>query len=135
MLQAALSAAERAEAAAQGSSEHASRALGAAQATARALLTSKRAECEAAEILEKTKNPKDADPVAADLLRVCLIASLGHLLASACCQHIAVMTQCALWQSAQLCLAMNPYALTTMHFACAFSANLLTQTFPCFCTP
>ena len=75
MCQAALAAAEQAEAAAQSSSEQASRALGAAQATARAMLVSKRAECEAAEMLEKTKNPKDADPVAAEMIRVCTCLS------------------------------------------------------------
>ena len=37
---------------------------------ARALLASKRAEIEAADLLEKPKNPKDADPAAADLLKV-----------------------------------------------------------------
>ena len=45
----------------------------AAQGAARALLASKRAEIEAADMLEKTKNPKDADPAAAELLKVCLL--------------------------------------------------------------
>ena len=37
---------------------------------ARALLVSKRAEIEAADMLEKPKNPKEADPAAAELLKV-----------------------------------------------------------------
>ena len=61
---------ERAEAAAQASSQQAGQAQAAAQAAARALLASKRAECEAADMLEKTNNPKDADPAAAELLKV-----------------------------------------------------------------
>lgn len=92
MQQAALAAAEQAETAAQDSSEQASRALGSAQATARALLTSKRAECEASEMLERTKNPKDADPVAAELLRVCVLTSMYRQLL--CGQFVCVWRLC-----------------------------------------
>lgn len=97
--QAALAAAEQAEAAAQSSSEQASRALGAAQATARAMLVSKRAEVEAAEMLEKTKNPKDADPVAAEMIRVCTcltsLAITCHLFGAYSCvtlETVVVLT-------------------------------------------
>ena len=70
MLQAAAAAAEQAQAAAEGSAVQAGQAQQAAQGVARALLASKRAEIEAADLLEKPKNPKDADPAAADLLKV-----------------------------------------------------------------
>ena len=70
-VQAAAAAAEQAEAAAQASAVQAGQAEQAAQAVARALLVSKRAEIEAADMLEKPKNPKEADPVAAELLKVC----------------------------------------------------------------
>lgn len=69
-MQAAAAAAQQAEAAAQASAVQAQQAEQAAQAVARALLVSKRAEIEAADMLEKPKNPKDADPAAADLLKV-----------------------------------------------------------------
>lgn len=71
VLQAAAAAAQQAEAAAQASAVQAGQAEQAAQAVARALLLSKRAEIEAADMLEKPKNPKEADPVAAELLKVC----------------------------------------------------------------
>ena len=53
-----------------GGAAQAGQAQEAAQAVARSLLASKRAEIEAADLLEKPKNPKDADPAAADLLKV-----------------------------------------------------------------
>ena len=73
----------------------------AAQGAARALLASKRAEIEAADMLEKTKNPKDADPAAADLLKVCLLlcphtlTAGNHLdsLPPARCRHSLVNMQ------------------------------------------
>ena len=69
-LQAAAAAAERARAAAEAARAQADSAQAIAAAVARELLTSKRAEIEAAEMLEKTKNPKDADPAAAEILKV-----------------------------------------------------------------
>ncbi len=72
MWQAASGAAQQAQAAAEASAVQAGQAQQAAQGAARALLASKRAEIEAADMLEKTKNPKDADPAAADLLKVSL---------------------------------------------------------------
>lgn len=75
MLQAAAAAAEQAEAAAQAGAQQAGQAEQAAQAVAQALLVSKRAEIEAADMLEKPKNPKDADPAAADLLKVSHLTS------------------------------------------------------------
>lgn len=70
LLQAAAAAAEQAQQAAESSAVQALQAQQAAQGVARALLASKRAEIEAADMLEKPKNPKDADPAAADLLKV-----------------------------------------------------------------
>lgn len=69
-VQAAAAAAQQAEAAAQASGVQAGQAQQAAQAVALALLLTKRAEIEAADMLEKPKNPKDADPAAAELLKV-----------------------------------------------------------------
>ena len=77
LLQAAAAAAEQAQAAAESSAVQAAQAQQAAQGVARALLASKRAEIEAADLLEKPKNPKDADPAAADLLKVL----------QCCCNH------------------------------------------------
>lgn len=71
--QAAAAAAQQAEAGAQGSAVQAGQAEQAAQAVARALLLTKRAEIEATDMLEKTKNPKDADPAAAELLKVSIL--------------------------------------------------------------
>lgn len=68
--QAASAAAQQAQAAAEASAVQAGQAQQAAQGAARALLASKRAEIEAADMLEKPKNPKEADPGAADLLKV-----------------------------------------------------------------
>lgn len=76
VLQAAAAAAQQAEAAAQASAVQAGQAEQAAQAVARALLVSKRAEIEAADMLEKPKNPKEADPVAAELLKVCTCGTI-----------------------------------------------------------
>ena len=70
VLQAASAAAQQAQVAAQASAVQAGQAQEAAQGAARALLASKRAEIEAADMLEKPKNPKDADPAAADILKV-----------------------------------------------------------------
>lgn len=70
MWQAACAAAQQAQAAGEGSAVQARQAEQAAQGAARALLATKRAEIEAADMLEKTKNPKDADPAAAELLKV-----------------------------------------------------------------
>ena len=69
-LQAAAAAAERARASAEAARAQADSAQASAAAVARELLTSKRAEIEAAELLEKAKNPKDADPAAAEILKV-----------------------------------------------------------------
>lgn len=84
--QAASAAAQQAQAAAEGSAVQAGHAQQAAQGAARALLASKRAEIEAADMLEKTKNPKDADPAAADLLKVscCSKPDLGFVTSTFC---------------------------------------------------
>ncbi|KAL0048541.1 hypothetical protein WJX82_005372 [Trebouxia sp. C0006] len=68
-IKAASAAAQQAQATAESSAVQAGQAQQAAQGAARALLASKRAEIEAADMLEKTKNPKDADPAAAELLK------------------------------------------------------------------
>ncbi|KAA6421790.1 MAG: central pair complex 1, partial [Trebouxia sp. A1-2] len=85
-IKAASAAAQQAQAAAEGSAVQAGHAQQAAQGAARALLASKRAEIEAADMLEKTKNPKDADPAAADLLKVscCSKPDLGFVTSTFC---------------------------------------------------
>ena len=69
-LQAAAAAAERARAAAEAARAQADSAPARAAAVALELVTSQRAEIEAGELLEKAKNPKDADPAAAEILKV-----------------------------------------------------------------
>lgn len=81
-MQAAAAAAKQAEAAAQASAVQAGQAEQAAQAVARALLVSKRAEIEAADMLEKPKNPKEADPAAAELLKVTTCHTKQHCIDS-----------------------------------------------------
>jgi hypothetical protein len=70
VVQAAAEAAGRAQTAAEAARVQAAAAKASVEATARDLLVAKRSEIEAAEMLEKTKNPKDADPAAAEIVKV-----------------------------------------------------------------